>query len=531
VSTSLLSLALIISSPGPDGLQKGDAFTFSGTVTARVDRPTQYLHREYELCLRLFVLDRQELFADAALLTQLRRIEDAVGGAAKPVTGTSPNQNSPPIIQLDYVRIHADGSVHLLVPVGPPFRLAVDTPVRALPTIPLDDYAPSEFGIFPPRMPRATTPGEPWTVAAGANRPEEMWVAQKKMEFINAEQCRKLVMNQHSPEWEKPVGGKTAWNRADAVWVSTQDAMARKVHRVILQRDGIPMRDGIPKRDGIPIIPAVGTEVKYEAWIDVKYELKDHEKLNGKTYDRTRRDVEVAYDALADAATIIRDAVKLGPRHFEAKITKLDAYLEETAPGTPFREAIVAARRTLDAGRRGDVATPIVLPSASALVTHGRWPEIGESAPNLHFGKTQLSEQRGKPVVLIFLKPGGETTELSLAIVDALQKRYREAVVVVPFVVFGDTSAALKERDRMKLTIPLYEDSSARSTYGVETVPRFAVIDHEGKVKWTFTGVGSETGFLVREQLDRLARPVSPNGQSGITAAPGTATIPPVPRP
>jgi len=519
VSTGLLSLALIVSAPGPDGLQKGDAFTFSGTVTQRVDRPTQYLHREYELCLRLFVLDRQELFADAALLTQLRRIEDAVGGAAKPVTGTSPNQNSPPIIQLDYVRIHADGSLHLLVPVGPPFRLAADTPVRALPTIPLDDCAPSEFGIFPPRLPRTVAPGEPWTVAAGANRPKEMWVAQKKMEFINAEQCRKLVMNQHSPEWEKPVGGQIAWHRADAVWVSTQDGMARKVNRVIRQRDGIPK------------IPELGTEVKDEARIDVRYELKDHEKLNGKTYDRTRRDVELAYDALADASTIIRDAVKLGPRHFEAKITKLDAYLEETAPGTSFREAIVAARRILDAGRRGNAATPIALPTTSSTATPDHWPEIGENAPNLHFGKTQLLEQRGKPVVLIFLKPGGETTELSLAIADALQKRYREGALVVPLVVFGETSAAAKERDRLKLTIPLYEDSSARTTYGVETVPRFVVIDHEGKVKWTFTGVGSETGFLVREQVDSLARPVSPNHPSGITAAPGTITTPPVPRP
>jgi hypothetical protein len=521
VFPSVLSMALLLSAPGPTGLQKGDEFTFSGSIKENEERPRKglqrELHREYELCLRLFVLDRQELWADAALLTQLRRIEDAVGAAAKPVTGTVPYQNAPPIVRLDLVRIHTDGNVRLLWPAGPPFRLAEDTPVMGLPSIPLDKCAPSEFGIFPPHLPASTAPGETWTVAAGSNRPDEMWIALKKMEYINAEQCRKLVMNQHSPDWMKPMGSEPDWHRADAVWVSTQDGTARKVHRVIRQWDGPS------KLRGVEVPPA--------AWIEVQYELKDHEKLSGRTYERTRRDVEVAYAALADGEKSVREAVKIGPRAIETKLIKLDAYLDETAPGTPFREAILTARRTLEAARRGDVAAPEPPPALPSPIARGKWPETGQVAPNIRLGAKQLTDQKGKPAVLIFLKPGSETTELSLAIANALDKRYGGEVLVLPLVMFGETSAAIKDRNRLNFNVPLYDGTAAATTYGVDTVPRFAVIDSEGKIKWTFTGVGSETGFLVKEQVDRLAHPVLPGGPSGITAAPGTVTVPVIPRP
>src|SRR5580698_10481783 len=137
VSTSFLTLALFISAPGPAGLQKGDEFTFTGSVTDHVERTTQRLHREYKLSLRFLVLERQENCAEAVLLTTLQRNEDVVGGFAKPVTGSAPDKNSPPSVRLDFVRIYSDGAVHNLIPVGSPLRLNADTPARALPPIPL----------------------------------------------------------------------------------------------------------------------------------------------------------------------------------------------------------------------------------------------------------------------------------------------------------------------------------------------------------------------------------------------------------
>jgi hypothetical protein len=334
----------------------------------------------------------------------------------------------------------------------------------------------------------------------------------KKFEFINAEQCQMLVVNQQSADWAQPVGGQTSWQRADAVWVSTQDGTARKVHRVIRQRDG--------------------RASEMAAWVEVKYELAEHEKLTGRNYDRTRRDVEVAYLTLAEAATQVRDAARLGPRFFESKLIKLDAHLEQTEPGTPYREAILSARRTLEAARRGEAAPPPPPPPTTTIAAmRGQWPEPGQIAPNFTAGKFQLAQRGNKPAALVFFKPGCETTDLALAIADALQKRWGAELLVIPLAIGGDAGAANADCKRLKLTLDVRDGTAAAAAYGVETFPRFALIDSAGKVKWTFVGVGSETGFLLQEQVDRLARPTLPNGPPGITTSPGSTTLPSAVRP
>jgi hypothetical protein len=159
------------------------------------------------------------------------------------------------------------------------------------------------------------------------------------------------------------------------------------------------------------------------------------------------------------------------------------------------------------------------------------WPEPGQVTPEVRVEGFRLADNRGKPIVLVFLKPDGETTDLTLAVSDALEKRYGGKVAVVPLVACGEVAAAVKARDRLKLTVPLYDGSSAATAYGVETVPRFALIDSAGKVRWTFVGIGGETGFLVREQVDRLIPPPSPNVPAGIITSSGSLGVPIVPPP
>lgn len=494
MSAGLLTLTLLVAAP-PAGLQKGDEFTFTGTVAEAVDRPANRFRRNHELEVRVLVLDRRENWAEAAVFTRLRRVEDVVAGAVGAVTGGTAEKNTPPVVRLDLVRVNADGSVHLLTPAGPPpLRLDSDTPARALPPVPLEGCAPFEFGMFPPRPPRAA--GDEWTVASTApHRPAETWQA-KGFEFVTAERCQLLVMNQYSADWFEPVGGQTAWHRADAVWVSTQDGTARKVHRVIRQRDG---RAAAPS-----------------AWVEVKYELKDRLGLNGRTFDRARRDIEVAYATLTEAPT-------LTPKACEARLTKLDALLAECDPANPYREALLAARRALEAASRGE-ALPMPPILATGPAVRSGWPEIGQLAPDFRAGEFHLAAQRGQPVVLVFFKPASETTAPALAIANALHQRYGGKVVVAPLVVFGEAAAGAKDRDRLKFTIPIHDGSGVATSYGVESVPRFAVIDAAGKVRWTFTGVGGEIGYLLRQQVDALVPlPILPSGTAYPTA--------PTPRP
>lgn len=486
MTAGLVALTLVVAAP-PAGLQKGDEFTYVGTVAEAVDRPANRFRRNHDLEVRVLILERHENSADAAVLTRLKRTEDAVAGATSAVTGATLDKNTPPAVRLDFVRVHADGTVHLLTPVGPPpLRFNSDTTAVVLPLLPLDVFAPSEFGMFPPRPPRST-PDDPWTVASTSpKRPAETWQA-KGFEFITAERCQLLVMNQQSADWAEPVGGQTSWHRADAVWVSTQDGTARKVHRVIRQRDG---RAAAPS-----------------AWVEVKYELTDRAGINGRTYDRARRDIEAAYTALTDAPT-------LAARACETRLTKLEAQLAECDPSSPYREPLLAARRALDAVRRGE-ALPVPPVPMAAVPVRAQWPEPGQLAADFRAGAFRLAEHRGKPVVLLFFKADSETTDLSLSIADALEKRYAGKVAVAPLLVSGKPATAVKDRDRLKLNIPVYDGASAAAVYGIETVPRFAVIDSAGKVRWTFTGVGTETGFLLREQLDALAAPPIPPAATG----------------
>lgn len=486
----------------PIGLQKGDEFTFVGKVAEVVDRPAKQFRRNHDLELRVFVLDRNEKWADAVVLTRLMRTDDVVSDAVGALTGEA-QKAALPLIRPDIVRIHSDGTVHLLTPPGPPpLKLDANTPAHALPPIPLDVFAPSEFGLFPPRPPRNNT-GDPWAVAAGSTRPDETWQVQD-FKFLNAERCQYLVMNQQSADWLKPAGGQ-AWHRAEEVWVSTQDGTARKIHRVIKQRDG---------RADVPA-----------AWIEVKYELKNQTNLNGRTFDRTRRAIEMAYATLSEARTLI------SPKQVEARLAKLDACLGENDLGSAYREVLVAAKLALEAAKRGEAAPVQLTPMPPLVSSRPRWPEPGDIAPDVCAGNFRLTDHKGKPVVLIFFKPEGETTDLSLAIADALEKRYGAKVAVVPLVVYGKVASAMKSRDRMKLAIPLRDGTTAATAYGVETVPRFAVIDSVGKVRWTFAGIGTETGFLVKEQVDHLVAPTSPNAPPGITPAAGPISLPPIPRP
>ena len=470
-------LALMLLAPAqPPALQKGDELVYTGTIDEAVDRPGTRFRRTHDLEVRVLALNA----SDVAVLTQLRRAADAVTGAAGAVSGAKA-ERAPVAARLDLVRVRpaaAGRDVLLLSPTGTPLVLGPDTPLRALPGVPLDTFAPFEFGMFPPR------PGEP-----------------RGEETLNGAHCVKQITTTQSPDWDAPVGGRVAWQRTDTVWVSSRDQTVRRVHRSIRQRDGLT--------------PSV--------WIDVKYDLHSQNHRPGREFDRYHRDIEVAFGIAQEVAPSLADAVKIGPKPFEIRLRKLDEHLEENDTGTPYREAVLAVRRQLDAARRGDslpaaALTPLVAAAPATTVI-----AVGRAAPDFRAGSFRLADHRGKPAVLVFFKPASETTDLPLAIADALEKRYRGRVTVVPLVVFGETAAGLKDRDRLKLGVPVYDGSAAGAAYGVDTFPRFVLTDAAGKVRWAFAGVGAETGFLLREEVDTLLAPAGTTSPAGTPVPPRQA--------
>ncbi|MCS6863588.1 MAG: hypothetical protein RMJ56_14085 [Gemmataceae bacterium] len=517
MSSGWLAVALLGCGAAPEvaGLHKGDELTYTGTVEEAVERPGMRFRRLQKLEVRLFVLQSRETWMDVAVLTRLRRHDDPVAGAVGTITGTLPEATTPPATRLDLVRVHADGSAHHLVPEGPPpLVLDARTPARALPPLPLDSFAPFEFGIFPPRPPR-TAADQPWTIASvDPQRPAETWQVQKT-DSLQGERCLVLVMNQQHANWTQPVGGKSAWHRADAVWVSTRDGTTRKVHRVIRHRDG--------------------HAPELAAWVEVKYELTARTRVIGRDFDIYRRDIDIAVGTAAEMAPFFPAARKHGPRLFQTRLEKIDAYLNEVDVTSPYREAVHAIRRQLEAAAKGESIAPVagstlLAPAASAGRKQSQWPEVGQLAPDFTAGPFRLVEHRGQPVVIVFFQPGRETTDLALAIADALQSQYGRAAAVVALAIWGTVADAEKDRDRRQLRVPIFDGTQAEATLGVESVPRFMLIDSQGRVKWTFCGVGAETGYSLREQLERLLPPTSPPSATGTTRTtvpPATAPLPP----
>ena len=298
----LLLLLAPAAPPEPDRLPKGTELLYTGTVTEAVDRPGRRYRRSHDLEVRVLVLDRQPGWADAAVLTLLRR-SDAAPDPTRPLP--------PPSVRLDLVRVPDAGPAYRISPPGhAPLRFIAGLPAEAFPPAPLDTFAASEVGVFPP-------PAEP----AGVG-------------FVAAERCQELRSADQSADWDRPVGGQTAWRRAEVAWVSARDGTARRVERTVTQRDGVGPA------------PAVV--------IETRYELKEQARLRGGTFDRYRAEVELAYTAAAEAAPLVRDAAKLPPRAFDGRIGRLADHLRDTDPGTPYREAVAAVRRELEAARRGE---------------------------------------------------------------------------------------------------------------------------------------------------------------------------------
>jgi hypothetical protein len=119
-------------------------------------------------------------------------------------------------------------------------------------------------------------------------------------------------------------------------------------------------------------------------------------------------------------------------------------------------------------------------------------------------GQFRLSAVRGQPAVLVFYRPGSKTSAGSLAVAEALHERYGEELSVVALAVSAGADAANRQREAMKLTVPIADGSGPRVAYAVDTYPVFFVVDPAGTLVWRFDGYGGETGYLAKEQVQKL---------------------------
>jgi hypothetical protein len=486
---SFLSLLLFCVSADPGlllrvpSLSRGDELTYQGKVLEVGEQIDKRFRKEYELEIKLFVLEAQAGTLECALMTKLRpRLDPAVAGSADALTGAEQLRQSSSAVRLDLLRVDNQGRIKQLLPSTKtqPFNLQ-QAEKQSLADLPLDMPSSVESGMFLPLPKQAVRVGDRWQTIA-ENRPPLEWKLQK-IGLWNGSQCLELQLIQQSDGWQNLQGLKGAWRRSEELLLSPSDGLVHKLNR------------RIERREGANVI----------GWVETQFELLPVTRRLGGRYDDVRREIELAYSMQEELRLILANQTKISPALHRLAISKYDRFVElQPVPG-PFRDALDSGKRRWNAAARGEM---VHLQQVVQREKANPMPRLGEIVPDFTVPRldklehAQLARFRGKPTLLHFFRAGSATAKDSLSICEACSKRF--SVQVLSIAVRGSSQEAERLRTELKLEHPLADGSAMQPSWDVPAWPMFCLIDATGKLCWEFTGHGPETGYLVKQELERL---------------------------
>ncbi len=490
----LLLTTLLLGSPGDDArtvppprLLAGDELHYAGEVVEVSERFDNRFRKTYDLDVRLLVLEVGPNHADGALLTRLRpRLDPVVAGAATVILGPdATRQPQPPTVRVDLVRIDGRGRVTMLVPTAAAPRglatldLGRHVTASPPPASPLDAPPVVEVGFCVPLPLRAASVGMTWDAADG-DRPPVAWSAHADG-LWNGGRAIEVRGLQQSEGYDRPLEVRAGWRRTERVLVSPADGTACRVERRTERRQGTAAQGSVA----------------------VTYELKPGTRLSGGRFEQQAREAQVAYQLGVELAEL--QARRAPAAEVKSRGVRVAQFLADHPAGS-FREAVESAHRRYVAAATGE-RLPVAFVAAGPRPTA---PRLGAVAPDFvapcvpDVRQTRLSSLRGRPCVLVFYRPESKTSAGTLAVAEALHAHAAGRAGVVGVAVLEDPTVTERQRGALNLTLPLLDGRGVAALYGVESYPRFLVLDAQGVLAWQFDGYGPETGYLVREQLDRL---------------------------
>jgi peroxiredoxin len=245
----------------------------------------------------------------------------------------------------------------------------------------------------------------------------------------------------------------------------------------------------------------------------LRYDLEGSLQYPGQLYENRRLEILLAKDLVENATPMLPVPHKFGPQlTFLAK--RIGHHLESEPP-TPYREAVLQIKRRVEAAQRGE-AEPAELPQ-TLVHEQPTVAVVGESALDFvttqFTGKesTQLRDYRGKSLLMIFYNPASPTADRLLKYAQAMSVYDATRLKVLLLSVTDDPGPALRQREALKLTLPIYSGGGLRISYGVETTPKLILIDPNGMVRGQYLGWGRETPEEVEVELKKwLFTPVTP---------------------
>ncbi len=442
-------------------LTAGQEFVYSGNYKEEAAGSVQY-SRGYRLETRVLVLDPPRPAIPVALFTVFRSRDSRPGSQAN-VGNDGPVSS----VRLERGTLGERGLLKLESGVGL--------------TVPLDGPPALEVGLFLEVPGERLVQNQSWVVAE-PGRPVRTWRIVGS-EMVNGASCIKIVGEQQTDDWERPGRDRNAWRRQDTVWLAPRAGIAYKVERFIEKRG--------PGRDE-PILRSL-----------LRYELESSVPYTGQFFDERRQEVTQALAFAATAAPLLPAPARNVPQ-LNALANKIASHLDREPP-TPYREAVLQVRRTVEAGKRGEV--PLLVPTETPVDISVA--TVGEPAPDFLApevgtrGTTTLKRWQGQPVLLVFFNPNSTTADPLLQFAERLARAFPKQITVLGMAMSDDSERVREKTHHLTLSFPLYNGTGLRRSYAIDATPKMVVLDGAGVVRGSYFGWGNEIPLEVAEELKR----------------------------
>lgn len=448
-------------------LPRGQELVYRGTFTEETIGARVQFQRAYRFETRYFVLESSATGTDLAAFTSLQARAPASASANVRIETAASS------VRLEKLRLDSHGKVSA----GP-----------LLLSVPLEGPCPLESGAFV-EMPRGRVQiNQVWEVHE-LGRPPMAWRLVGS-EAISGQTCLKFVGVQQSDDWERPRADRSGWRRQDQVWMLPRTGMTVRVERVI-EHHG-PARREVSQR----------SLMSYELESSLHY---PHQLA----LDR-RQEVLQALSYREAARMLVAEPAR-NSRPLEALKTRIAFHLENQPP-TPYRDAVLQVKRQVDAACRGEVvpvAHQTLTPPAPPPPLLPTTVVVGEAAPDFvatEFGgkgTARLQRWKGRPILMVFYTPTSVTAVDVLRFAREVQTAHGDQAAVLGLSVSNDSKAVLDQAAELRLGYPLLFGGGLRISYGVETTPKFVVIDSAGIVRGMYLGWGAETAHEVMSEFRR----------------------------
>jgi hypothetical protein len=438
---------------------------YRGTFREEAFSSRVQFNRAYRAETRVFVLETSVRGAQVAFFTMLKA-RDPRAASNAPAVNSGPVSSA---VRLEIAQIDPQGKIQA----EPGVSLAV--PLEGVPTVDCSAFLEVPAG--------RVAVGDTWETGT-EGRPLTVWRV-AGVEMVNGTSCVKLAGVQQSDDWNRPRADRSSWRRQDTVWLSPRLGIAYRVERLIEERE--------PARQ----------EPTMKSFF--RADLESSLQYPGPLFESRLQEINQARAFQEAAAPLLAN-----PTRYSAPLTallgKINQYLEQQPP-TPYREAVLQARRRVEAGLRGETpATGLELTSLQVPVSVAG---LGQHAPDFvvsdfnHPEGARLRTWLGRPILMVFFNPTSSTADRVLRYAQQLQTMYGTDLNVLALSVTDEPGPVQHLRDSLKLTLPLLKGSGLRISYAVETTPKLMIIDATGVVRGSYLGWGHETSREVFEELKR----------------------------